>query len=1319
MKGTAAVHVWNWQNGRLLSAPDLVSRNDSTGLVLAQGGSLAAVQRLHKSFESTSFIPIPPVDAPPLTIPADRTEHDTYNHFRLHALRDDGQIALVHYDGGSFDDREEPARYLLAPTTTDRFSPKDKELTQLVSGTLAEGQKFAGGTIYLPLEKDDECATAWFEGQLLYFLSRSGHLVVIDPALHYAQYKAQWPIQGAGIKLATRATASGKVAILGTDETLTVRKSPEGTTMAGPIPIASAGPWKGKGRVEVIERMEFCQNEQVLQLLYGEEGYRQKRPQAFWRLAPEPAAKLEWLPLGHSLLDIAPYKQTSSPEVFAEASTGRPIAEPLQHESEVTAATLLNDYIFATGTAQGLTRVWTRSEALWKVPASEKDTLEPEKSLVLAVSPDGKRKLIGEGETRRRNPLLQQDEKKIELEFDFWDGVQQAAFSPDGKLLALRGAMGLSGSTRGASQVGAVICDAATGKLLSQLLRHDECEWIGFDPASRWLVTAGNGFIQFWDVATGEPLGNRLEHPNVHTVAWSPRDSNLMLSSAYRGGVRLWNLGEHKLLFDKPWPHTTRDELADGTPRHDELAIAPHGRWFFQRTPDGLLLRDMKSGEALTDIISCVFAKPQLNYQELVKALGWQALNEEDFSAVAPSLAAAAEALSGFEVNEAGGLQPLKDRVAAFQAWRDIQSGQVLHAASAALDALLRQPQFRPMLDASSTALRASLAEGDAALTLTIEANRMSAPEGASPSSLTEFALRPAVAEANAAGFSAARRRAPVAAERMIRELLAGWSRRSDPLGALSAVRYGVGGDLEKARANRMLAEYERALATRNWADNGERSQLISQYKSLINAERALHLDPSRVGLADPGFEVELLELAGAGAKALMERDEADPTPLATIEIVREAYGGVLQFAAAHPESPSIRRAQFAELLPAATAQAPDSEGLSRRVDFAAKLGFSNPLLKIVVLRDLVLPYVDKQNPKRRELLVEFMEAASSRAQQAKGPQVGERELGPAFDAAREVLQTGADPELVTRSLGAFILDPRFPVELLPPRSLAEMLVSHQHDKEAARRDRVVLLLQQAIARGGESAEAQYVLGKLLAQQDKAENAALALKRARELLPPGDRRRAGYAKEEAAQWQEAGDGFLPQAQKAAEAGLQIAPEFVELRNLLGNILSGLKRDTAAEHEYRLVLETKGANKGALAEAHLGLAKCASARGKTAAAEQELEAALQAGGVDANLQRRVGWLAFNEKMFARMLACFKEANRAYEGKDEDVLAGLALAYQANGQKADAVSTYRKLVEADGKFKTVEEVRKLDWTDDEKAAMEVILLQMLKEDQDIRR
>jgi WD40 repeat protein len=119
------------------------------------------------------------------------------------------------------------------------------------------------------------------------------------------------------------------------------------------------------------------------------------------------------------------------------------------------------------------------------------------------------------------------------------DLVRAAAFSPDGKLLALAG--GPSGRF---GEIKIWNVEAAAPRLLSTLRGHtDAILSIAFSPANGTLASASyDKLVKLWDVAAGKEIRSLKEHSDaVYTVAFTG-DGRHVVSGAGDRTIKVWEV---------------------------------------------------------------------------------------------------------------------------------------------------------------------------------------------------------------------------------------------------------------------------------------------------------------------------------------------------------------------------------------------------------------------------------------------------------------------------------------------------------------------------------------------------------------------------------------------------------------------------------------------------------------------------------------------------------------------------------------------------------------------------------------------------------
>jgi len=175
-----------------------------------------------------------------------------------------------------------------------------------------------------------------------------------------------------------------------------------------------------------------------------------------------------------------------------------------------------------------------------------------------------------------------------------WNGVTDAAYSPDGSLLATSG-----------DDLTIILWDATTGEKLHTLLGHlpgttsvppfEGVVAVAFNPQGTMLLSAGaDGTARLWDVRDGELLLKLDAHPSsvVTDVAFSP-NSNDMITSGFDGTAIVWDVTSGESL----------NVLSGHSGPVMSVAYSPDGQYIATGGDDGTAkIWDAETGQMLLNL---------------------------------------------------------------------------------------------------------------------------------------------------------------------------------------------------------------------------------------------------------------------------------------------------------------------------------------------------------------------------------------------------------------------------------------------------------------------------------------------------------------------------------------------------------------------------------------------------------------------------------------------------------------------------------------------------------------------------------------------
>lgn len=904
--------------------------------------------------------------------------------------------------------------------------------------------------------------------------------------------------------------------------------------------------------------------------------------------------------------------------IFKTAATGQRLCENFRHESAVTAQDALHDHLFATGTALGFARVWTRTDAPW--PAVTVAARKPEQAgntapappgpfqsdsntegqdELFSTAPDGKTKVWGRRDGSRRKPYLELDGKKVPLDITTYGGMYVANFSNDGRLLALRTASGLAGSTRGLYNEGATLYDARTGAVLRSKLPHDGCSWTGFDHSGRWLITLGNGRIQCWDSSTGERSGPAFLHSGVSWLTTDPKRPNRLLSFNSRGQLRIWDLEKSVMLYESAWPADASTKVVPGADDLRAAALDPENRWFIQREPGGMVFRSLETGDPLTDVLPHVSLEMNLGYEQLVRLLGWDAVLAKDFSAAAEALATAAEAIAGLYVNDFGVIAPLPDAAAAFQKVVELlkaaQPDQST-AAHALLGKLVGQKQFLPLLETPAAQLAENAAEGRAVMILQKAVEESGGRPWEDRTRELRWAVDPERMQNMREIFKEARRTSPGRAERLITEVQKLWAERTDPMALFLLIENGDRSPQVLAQARELLVEYQTLLDAdpsslfNSIAPEDLRDRRL-RYEELQHASEVWKL-PLPSGPYTSAKTGSLLATGEEQVYQILEKvHDTQPYPKLDLATLRSWYEPLLKEAVLQPDRQASSRyfhaEPFMEWL-ARPDEKPTTDMLERRIAFAENVTgfFTRHYQALLLIKEGVRPYVSAKEPLgKRALRLQIW--ISRRIAQQNNWSESSAVMASLFKLVSEYLGNGGDFEEIVNGttdsseqnlLKTMVADRRFPFDQLPAGLQVKYASYLARYGEDSLQPKAADILQAAMKTGQPVPEQLAALGTALYRQKKYAEAAPVLRQAAQTMPrTGLFNLDAISYRECYGWMHTGTDNLVEAEDAAKRFIGGFPNQPEGHYFMGQILE--KRGLHAESIAELILTAKAAIQG--------------------------------------------------------------------------------------------------------------------------------------------
>ncbi len=179
---------------------------------------------------------------------------------------------------------------------------------------------------------------------------------------------------------------------------------------------------------------------------------------------------------------------------------GGSLSGPVRHESQITAICGIKEGLLATGAADGAVKLWNLTPPAFVV-APQSGPVEKRRTALLAQSRSRDVEIWGSGGvTRACSMVINRGGKDTEVQMPGeLKGIGNVELSADGK----RGIFSGYGLGRpGSNGSGAWIFSTEDGRLLSESVGI--CEWAGFTPDAKQVLTINHGSLHFWNLRQDE-----------------------------------------------------------------------------------------------------------------------------------------------------------------------------------------------------------------------------------------------------------------------------------------------------------------------------------------------------------------------------------------------------------------------------------------------------------------------------------------------------------------------------------------------------------------------------------------------------------------------------------------------------------------------------------------------------------------------------------------------------------------------------------------------------------------------------------------------
>ena len=295
---------------------------------------------------------------------------------------------------------------------------------------------------------------------------------------------------------------------------------------------------------------------------------------------------------------------------------GGSLSGPLRHESAITAICGIREGLVATGSADGAVKLWNLTRPAFPAQLQSGPVPENEGALLLkSQSHDVEIRSEESGDY-----VIKSGAKLVKIEMPpgmSEQSISSAELSGDGQWGILSG---FREDGRGGAGSGAWIFRVKDGKLLSG--KVGPCEWAGFSPDRRQVLTIEFGRLTFWDL--GQDANGTMTFAKTQPVlaqadmagAGIAANGTRIATRSVNGEVIVWNKADGKPLQTLRRNPLWNDVDLDSTepnPNEDvraqtiscKPALNADGRLLATAYGRGFVIWDVDSGKPLSDPVIC------------------------------------------------------------------------------------------------------------------------------------------------------------------------------------------------------------------------------------------------------------------------------------------------------------------------------------------------------------------------------------------------------------------------------------------------------------------------------------------------------------------------------------------------------------------------------------------------------------------------------------------------------------------------------------------------------------------------------------------